>query len=145
MLRTYVRFRVHGKGTSARSGWAATDVPIASSRARREGGRGAPPPSSRCPGRSPMKTVRDVMCPVLDVLHTTDSVVDAASYLATHEEESVPFCLADGRLAGTVSNRDIVTKVVAQGLDPRQVQLSALTGPGEPMTLDIDVPVEDAV
>jgi CBS domain-containing protein len=92
-----------------------------------------------------MKTVRDVMCPVLDVLHTTDSVVDAASYLATHDEESVPFCLADGRLAGTVSNRDIVTKVVAQGLDPRQVQLSALTGPGEPVTLDVDVSVEDAV
>ena len=53
-----------------------------------------------------MKTVRDVMCPVLDVLHTTDSVADAAGYLASHEEESVPFCLADGRLAGTVSNRD---------------------------------------
>jgi CBS domain-containing protein len=94
-----------------------------------------------------MKTVRDVMCPVLEVLHTTDSVADAAGYLATHEEESVPFCLADGRLAGTVSNRDIVTRVVAQGLDPRQVQLSALAGPGEPVTLgvDVDVPVEDAV
>ena len=49
-----------------------------------------------------MKTVRDVMCPVLDVLHTTDSVADAADYLASHEEESVPFCLADGRLAGLV-------------------------------------------
>jgi CBS domain-containing protein len=92
-----------------------------------------------------MKTVRDVMCPVLDVLHTTDSVADAAGYLASHEEESVPFCLADGRLAGTVSNRDIVTKVVARGLDPRQVQLSALAGPGEPVTLDVDVSVEDAV
>jgi CBS domain-containing protein len=86
-----------------------------------------------------MKTVRDVMCPVLDVLHTTDSVADAAAYLTSHEEESVPFCLADGHLAGTVSNRDIVAKVVAKGLDPRQVQLSALAGPGEPVTVDVDV------
>jgi CBS domain-containing protein len=92
-----------------------------------------------------MKTVRDVMCPVIDVLHTTDSVAVAAGYLASHEEDSVPFCLADGRLAGTVSNRDIVAKVVAQGLDPRQVRLSDLVGPLEPVTLDIDVSVEDAV
>jgi CBS domain-containing protein len=92
-----------------------------------------------------MKTVRDVMCPVRDVLLTTDSVAEAAIYLASHDEESAPFCRADGRLAGTVSNRDIVTKVVAQGLDPRLVQLSALAGVGDPVTLDIDVSVEDAV
>jgi CBS domain-containing protein len=35
--------------------------------------------------------------------------------------------------------------VVAQGLDPRQVRLSDLVGPLEPVTLDIDVSVEDAV
>jgi CBS domain-containing protein len=92
-----------------------------------------------------MKTVRDVMCPVLDVLHTTDSVADAAGYLARHEEDSVAFCRADGRLAGTVSNRDIVAKVVAQGLDPRQTQLGALADPGEPVTLDVNASVEDAV
>ena len=92
-----------------------------------------------------MKTVRDVMCPVLDVLRTTDSVEEAAAYLARTEEESVPVCRADGRLAGTVSNRDIVAQVVARGLNPRQVQLSALTGPGEPVTLDVDASVEDAV
>ncbi len=92
-----------------------------------------------------MKTVRDVMCPVLDVLRTTDSVEHAATYLAGTEEDAVPVCLADGRLAGTVSNRDIVTKVVARGLDPRQVPLSALAEPGEPVTLDVDASVEDAV
>jgi CBS domain-containing protein len=92
-----------------------------------------------------MKTVRDVMCPVLDVLQATDSVADAATYLASHDEESAPFCRPDGRLAGTVSNRDIVTKVVAQGLDPRLVQLSTLSGLGAPVTLDLDVTVEDAV
>jgi CBS domain-containing protein len=92
-----------------------------------------------------MKTVRDVMCPVRDVLQTTDSVADAAIYLARHDEESAPVCRPDGRLAGTVSSRDIVTKVVAHGLDPSQVLLSTLAGPGDPVTLDIDVSVEDAV
>ena len=92
-----------------------------------------------------MKTVRDVMCPMLDVLQTTDSVADAAVYLACHDEEAAPFCRPDGHLAGTVSNRDIVAKVVARGLDPRQVQLSALAGPGEPLTLDVDVSIEEGV
>jgi CBS domain-containing protein len=92
-----------------------------------------------------MKSVREVMCPVLDVLHTTDSVADAAGYLATHEDDSVPFCQADGRLAGTVSNRDIVAKVVARGLDPRRVQLGTLVEVGEPVTLDVNASVDDAV
>jgi CBS domain-containing protein len=92
-----------------------------------------------------VKTVRDLMCPVLDVLHTTDSVADAAGYLARHDEDSVPFCGTDGRLAGTVSARDIVAQVVARGLDPRQVRLASLAGgPTEPVTVDVDVPVEDA-
>jgi CBS domain-containing protein len=71
-----------------------------------------------------MKTVRDVMCPVRDVLQTTDSVADAARYLASHDEDSVALCRADGSLAGTVSNRDIVAQVVARELDPRRMPLS---------------------
>jgi CBS domain-containing protein len=57
----------------------------------------------------------------------------------------VPLCLADGSLAGTVTNRDIVAKVVAKGLDPRHVLLAELADPDDRLALDVDAPVEEAV
>ena len=92
-----------------------------------------------------MRTVRDVMSGDIDVLRTTETAADAASYLATHHEDAVPLCLSDGSLAGAVSNRDIVAKVVAKGLDPREVTLAELAEPSEVVALDADVTVEDAV
>ncbi len=85
-----------------------------------------------------MKTVRDVMRRDIEVLRTTESAADAACYLAARDEDSIPLCLADGSLAGTVSNRDIVAKVVAKGLDPRQVSLAELADPGDVLGLDVD-------
>jgi len=92
-----------------------------------------------------MRTVRDVMRKDIEVLRTTESAADAACFLATRSEESVPLCLSDGSLAGTVSNRDIVTKVIAKGRDPRQVQLSELADPVDVLGLDVDAPVDEAV
>ncbi len=92
-----------------------------------------------------MRTVRDVMSGHIEVLRTSETVADAASYLAAHVDESVPLCLSDGSLAGTVSNRDIVTKVVAKGLDPRRVRLEELAEPGDVPALDASVTVDDAV
>jgi CBS domain-containing protein len=92
-----------------------------------------------------MRTVRDVMRRDIEVLRTTESAADAACFLAARTEESVPLCLSDGSLAGTVSSRDIVAKVIAKGRDPHQVQLSELAEPGDVLGLDVDVPVDEAV
>jgi CBS domain-containing protein len=92
-----------------------------------------------------MRTVRDVMSVHIEVLRTNETAAAAASYLASHVEESVPLCLSDGRLAGTVSNRDIVSKVVAKGLDPREVRLEEFAEPGEVPAIEASVTVEDAV
>ena len=70
-----------------------------------------------------MRTVRDVMRGDIEVLRTTETAADAACFLAAHGEDSVPLCLGDGSLAGTVSNRDIVARVVAHGRDPREVSV----------------------
>ncbi len=91
-----------------------------------------------------MRTVRDVMCRDIETLRTTESAVDAACYLATHSDDSVPLCLSDGSLAGSVSSRDIVAKVVAKGLDPHEVQLAELAEPSDALALDADVSVEEA-
>jgi CBS domain-containing protein len=81
----------------------------------------------------------------IEVLRTSETAADAASYLASHVDESVPLCLSDGSLAGTVSNRDIVSKVVAKGLDPRQVRLEDLAERSDVLALDAGLTVEDAV
>jgi CBS domain-containing protein len=86
-----------------------------------------------------MRTVRDVMSWDIEVLRTTETAADAASYLATHNEDAVPLCLSDGSLAGTVSNRDIVAKVMATGLDPRDVSLAELAEPSDAVAIDADV------
>jgi CBS domain-containing protein len=92
-----------------------------------------------------MRTVRDVMSGHIEVLRTSETAADAANYLASHVDESVPVCLSDGSLAGTVSNRDIVSKVVAKGLDPREVRLEEFAEPGDVLALEAGVTVEDAV
>jgi CBS domain-containing protein len=95
--------------------------------------------------RVAMRTVRDVMSGHIEVLQTSETVADAASYLASHDQDSVPLCLSDGSLAGTVSNRDIVSKVVAKGLDPRAVRLEQLAEAGDVLALEAGVTVEEAV
>jgi CBS domain-containing protein len=94
-----------------------------------------------------MRTVREVMSSDIEVLRTTETAADAASYLSVHDEEAVPLCLGDGSLAGSVSHRDIVTKVVAKGLDPREVQLAefASSADADTVAVDIDLSVEEAV
>ena len=91
-----------------------------------------------------MRTVRDVMSWDIEVLRTTETAADAASYLATHHEDAVPLCLSDGSLAGTVSNRDIVAKVMAKGLDPREVSLAELAEPSDAVAIDADVTLQEA-
>jgi CBS domain-containing protein len=92
-----------------------------------------------------MRTIRDVMREDIEVLRTTETVADAASFLASHDQDSVPLCLSDGSLAGVVSNRDIVSRVVAKGRDPRQVSLAEFAEPADAVALDVDVTLEDAV
>ena len=92
-----------------------------------------------------MKTIRDVMCREVDVLRTTDSAADAARYLAASNDDTVPLCLDDGSLAGIVSHRDIVTRVVAEGRDPGQVSLAEFASPADVVALDVEVSLEDAV
>jgi CBS domain-containing protein len=92
-----------------------------------------------------MRTVRDVMSGDIEVLRTTESAADAASFLAAHEVDSIPLCQADGSLAGSVSAFDILAKVVAKGLDAREISLSEFADASDVLALDVDAPVDEAV
>jgi CBS domain-containing protein len=91
-----------------------------------------------------MRTVRDVMSSDIEVLRTTESAADAAAFLAAHEVDSIPLCQSDGSLAGSVSAFDILARVVAKGLDARQVPLSEFAEQSGVLALDVDAPVDEA-
>ncbi len=111
---------------------------------RARGWRGGPAPTVPR-WEITMRTIRDVMSGDIEVLRTTETAADAACFLAAHGEDSVPLCLHDGSLAGMVSSRDIVTRVVARGRDPHEVSLTEFAEADGVVALDIDVPLEDAV
>jgi CBS domain-containing protein len=80
----------------------------------------------------------------VEVLRTTETAAEAAGYLAGHVDDAVPLCQSDGSLAGSVTGRDILAKVVAKGLDPRQVHLADLAQSEDAVAVGIDVSVEEA-
>jgi CBS domain-containing protein len=114
-------------------------------RARREGGVSTSRHETGVRWEVAMRTIREVMHGDVEVLRTTDTAADAARFLASHGDDVAPLCLSDGSLAGTVSNRDIVTKVVAPGRDPDEVSLAEFTGATDVVALDVDGTLEDAV
>jgi CBS domain-containing protein len=91
-----------------------------------------------------MPTVRDVMCDEVEVLQLSNTAADAAFVLASRGIGVIPLCQPDGRLAGTVSDRDIVVKVVAMGKDPKAFSLADLAELSEAVAVGLDDPVEDA-
>ena len=64
--------------------------------------------------------VRELMNPSVISLSTTDSTALAARLLSRHNIGSLPVCTTDGRLRGTVTDRDIVLRCIAAEEDPAQ-------------------------
>ncbi|HWC72056.1 MAG TPA: CBS domain-containing protein [Actinomycetota bacterium] len=67
--------------------------------------------------------VRHVMTEEPKTLSRSMSVADAAGLMANFDIGAVPVMDDDGALAGIVTDRDIVTRVVAGRQDPTQVSL----------------------
>jgi CBS domain-containing protein len=57
---------------------------------------------------------------------------------------SMPICGDDDRLAGVITDRDIVVKCVADGGDPKSTEVSKLAE-GKPVTIGADDDVEEAL
>src|SRR5262245_66083369 len=87
--------------------------------------------------------VREVMTPHPVCLPTTATVVEAAAQMrANHIGDVV---MIDGlTLAGMVTDRDIVVRAVAAGLDPNTTALQDVAS-GEPIAIGPDEPVEKAI
>jgi len=60
-------------------------------------------------------------------------VADAAERLAEQDVGVLAICRAGDRLSGVITDRDIVVRVIAQGLDPDELTVGEC-GSGEPAT-----------
>jgi CBS domain-containing protein len=67
--------------------------------------------------------IRDVMTPNIDVVAPEDTLTTAAQLMADLDLEALPVS-DNNRLAGVITGRDIATRVVADGCDPKQVTVA---------------------
>jgi CBS domain-containing protein len=72
-----------------------------------------------------MEQVRDVMTQNPTSCNPSATVVDAAKVMASEDVGSVPV-VKDGRLAGVVTDRDIVVRVLAEGRDPNSTTVGEI-------------------
>ena len=68
------------------------------------------------------KSVRDVMTPGVRTVSPAQSLADAAEVMKGEDVGSVPV-VQEGRLAGIVTDRDIVIRAVADRRDPQTVKV----------------------
>jgi CBS domain-containing protein len=66
------------------------------------------------------KSVRDVMTPGVRTVSPSQSLGEAAAVMRREDVGSVPV-VQEGRLAGILTDRDIVTRAVAERRDPQAV------------------------
>jgi CBS domain-containing protein len=91
-----------------------------------------------------MPTARDIMTGSPECAAVDDSLVDAARKLRDLDVGALPICGDDNRLAGVVTDRDIVVKCVADGTDPATVKVSVLAE-GKPVTVGADDQVDEVL
>ena len=91
-----------------------------------------------------MKTAREIMSSGVECASVGETLVDAARKMRDLDVGALPICGEDNKLKGMLTDRDIVTKVVAEGSDPSSVKVEQLAE-GKPVTIGADDSVEEAL
>jgi CBS domain-containing protein len=91
-----------------------------------------------------MTTAREIMTPGAECAHVDEVVSDAARKMRDLGVGSLPICGEDNRLAGMITDRDIVLNCVAEGVDTSQAKVQDYAG-GEVVTIGADDSVEEAL
>jgi CBS domain-containing protein len=89
-------------------------------------------------------TARDIMTGGVECIGENESVSDAARKMADLGVGVLPICGDDNRLKGMITDRDIVVKVIAKGVDPATCRAGDL-GAGNPVTIGADDSLEELV
>lgn len=82
-----------------------------------------------------MTLTRDIMTPAPRCIGENDSLSIAASLMSELNVGALPICGEDTKLKGMLTDRDIVVRAVADGLDPESTPSRALAQ-GKPVTVD---------
>ncbi|MFG3440599.1 CBS domain-containing protein [Nonomuraea sp. NPDC047897] len=91
----------------------------------------------------PHETARDVMHPGATCLPEHETLDRAAQMMRDHGVGALPVCGGDDRIMGIITDRDIVTRCVAQGHDPASIRAADLvTGL---VSVTPDTPIQEAL
>jgi CBS domain-containing protein len=92
------------------------------------------------------KTAREVMSTDCTCVGENDTILQAAEQLARLDVGAMPICGEDNRLKGMLTDRDIVTKVLAKGKDPANTRAGEIgDGDGSTITIGADDSIEEAL
>jgi CBS domain-containing protein len=80
----------------------------------------------------------------VECVRATESLVDAARKMRDFDVGALPICAEDDRLLGMISERDIVTQCVANGVDPFSVHVEEYAQ-GEAVTIGADDSIEQTL
>jgi CBS domain-containing protein len=89
------------------------------------------------------KSVRDVMTPGVRTVSASQSLAEAAEVMKGEDVGSVPV-VEEGRLAGIVTDRDIVTRAVAERRDPQTVKVEEVAS-HELVTVEPEQDLDEAL
>ena len=89
------------------------------------------------------KSVRDVMTPGVRTVSPSQSLAEAAEVMKGEDVGSVPV-VEEGRLAGIVTDRDIVTRAVAERRDPQAVKVGEVASQ-ELVTVEPEQDLDEAL
>jgi CBS domain-containing protein len=89
-------------------------------------------------------TAREIMTGDAECASTTDTLTDAARKMRDLQVGALPICGEDNKLAGMITDRDIVVRCVAEAGDPSAVKVSEFAGE-KPVTIGADDSVEEAL
>jgi CBS domain-containing protein len=90
------------------------------------------------------KLVRHVMATEPKVASEEMTAVDGARLMASYDFGMVPIVGMDRRLVGVVTDRDLVVRVLAQGIDPQTVDLGSIATTKNLATIGPDGSLRDA-
>ena len=89
------------------------------------------------------KSVRDVMTPSVRTVSPSQSLAEAAEVMKGEDVGSVPV-VEEGRLAGIVTDRDIVIRAVAERRDPQTVKVAEVAS-RELVTVEPEQDLDEAL
>jgi CBS domain-containing protein len=89
------------------------------------------------------KNVRDVMTPTVQTVSPSQSLAEAAEVMKGEDVGSVPI-VEEGRLAGILTDRDIVMRAVAERRDPQAVKVDEVAS-RELVTVEPEQDLDEAL